>query len=275
MKPPFKQRHPLFLPLAGMTISILLLFSLSYFIIINSSNKLNINATELKIVTTQRSLSQEITNSIAADNLEGQIWGPPLDSLLNSFTYLHHTLLYGDPGKNIVPLKQNLLDEYHKLDVGYLAFFKQLERNISSDSSKGFVDLLNAENMYLQELDDFTEKLTGYSNHEVRNFRLTEVFILCVSLIIVFMEIRLIFMPAIIKIEKQNSALREISFTQSHIVRRPLANIQGLLTLTLDVKNQDPYCFQLLQLAKKEADELDAAIKNNIYKSDMNYKLDL
>ncbi|HVX25899.1 MAG TPA: hypothetical protein VHB70_06135 [Parafilimonas sp.] len=270
MKPHFKQKHPLFVALTAMTVSILTLFALSYIIVINSSNRLNTNAAELKIVTSQRSLSEEITNSVAADNLEGKIWGPPLRNLLNSFSYFHRTLLYGDAAKNIAPLKQDLFDEYHQLDAGYLSFFKQLENNISNNSSKGFVDLLNAENLYLQQLDNFTEKLTGYSNDAVRNFRLNEVFILCVSLIIVFMEIRLIFMPAITKIERQNSALREISFTQSHIVRRPLANIQGLLNLTLDTKNQDPYHYQLLQLAKKEADELDALIRNNIYKSDTN-----
>lgn len=274
MKPPFKQRHPLFLPLAAMTVSILLLFTLSYIIVINSSNKLNTNAAELKIVTSQRSLSEEITNSLAAGNLEGKNWGPPLRNLLNSFSYFHRTLLYGDPEKNIAPLKQELLEQYHQLDAGYLSFFKQLQNNIANNSSKGFVDLLNAENLYLQQLDIFTEKLTGYSNNAVRNFRLTEVFILCVSLIIVFMEIRLIFVPAITKIERQNSALREISFTQSHIVRRPLANIQGLLNLTLETRNHDPYNYQLLQLAKKEAEELDALIRNNIYKSDTNYRSD-
>lgn len=274
MKVPFRQRHPLFFPLTAMTVSILALFLLSYYIIISSSNKLNINATVLKIVTRQRSLSQEIINSIAADNLEGQIWGPSLDSLINSFHDLQLNLMNGNSDLNIAFLKKDFIGDYNKLQTGYADFSKQLEKNIGSNNSGTFVDLLNAQDYYLHQLDDFTAKLTGFSNEEVRHFRLNEVFILCASLIIVVMEIGLIFIPAITKIERQNKALREISFTQSHIVRRPLANIQGLLTLTLNVQHQDPYSVELLQLAKKEADELDAAIRNNIHKSDNNYKLD-
>jgi hypothetical protein len=274
MKAPFKQRHPLFFPLTAMTVSILGLFLLSYYIIISSSDKLSINATVLRIATKQKSLSQEIVNSIAADNLEGQLWGPPLDSLINSLDDLQHNLLYGNADLNIASFKKDFTGEYDKLQTAYADFLKQVQKNIGSNNSSIFVDLLNTQHYYLQQLDGFTAKLTGFSNEEVQHFRLNEVFILCASLIIVLMEIRLIFLPAIKKIERQNKVLREISFTQSHIVRRPLANIQGLLTLTLNVKNQDPYSAELLQLAKKEADELDAAIKNNIHKSDKNYKLD-
>src|SRR5689334_18847359 len=107
MKVPFRQRHPLFFPLTAMTVSILALFLLSYYIIISSSNKLNINATVLKIVTRQRSLSQEIINSIAADNLEGQIWGPSLDSLINSFHDLQLNLINGNSDLNIAFLKKD------------------------------------------------------------------------------------------------------------------------------------------------------------------------
>ena len=255
-----------------MTISILGLFSLSYFLIINSSNKLNLNAAVLKIASTQRSLSQQITNSIAADNLEGQLLELPLDSLLGLFGNLQNVLLNGNKNLNVSPLKKDMIQEYKKLDVAYLSFFKQLDRNISDDNGGNFVTLLNTENTYLLQLDNFTNSLAGYSNAEVKNFKIRELWILFISIIFIFLEIRLIFLPAIKKIEHQNAALREISFTQAHIIRRPLTNIQSILSLTLDAKSQDPYSHELLTLAKKEADELDAAIKNNIYKSDKNYK---
>ena len=260
-------------PLAVMTISIIVLFLLSFLFIISSAKKLNLDAAAIKIISTQRSLSQQIINSIAADNLEGQISGPPLDSLTNAFNSLQHVLLYGDANLNIAPLKKDLILQYHKLDVAYINFSKQLEHSILNDDGTHFVNLLNAQNLYLLQLDNFTANLTGYSNREVRNFRLKEICILFISILLVVVEVRFIFLPAIRKIERQNNVLREISFTQSHIVRRPLTNIQSLLTLTLEAKKQDPYSVQLLTLAKKEADELDAAIKNNIYKSDKSYKL--
>lgn len=273
MKPPFKQRHPLMRPLAVMTVSIIVLFLLSFLFIISSSKKLNLDAAVTKIISTQRSLSQQIINSIAADNLEEQISGPTLDSLTNAFSSLQHVLLYGDANLNILPLKKDMVSQYHKLDVAYINFSKELEHSILNDDGAHFVNLLNAQNLYLLQLDNFTANLTGYSNREVRNFRLKEICILFISILLVVVEVRFVFLPAIRKIERQNNVLREISFTQSHIVRRPLTNIQSLLTLTLEVKKQDPYSVQLLTLAKKEADELDAAIKNNIYKSDKSYKL--
>jgi signal transduction histidine kinase len=273
MKPPFKQKHPLLRPLSIMTVSIILLFLLSYLFIVSASNKLNMDAATMKVIATQRSLSQQIVNSIAADNLEGEISGPPLDSLMNSFTQLQHDLLYGNADLDIAPLKSDLILQYHKLDVAYINFLRQLEHNILNENSRSFVSLLNVQDFYLLQLDDFTASLTGYSNKEVTDFRVKEICILFISIILVLTEVRFIFLPAIRKIEKQNNVLREISFTQSHIVRRPLTNIQSLLTLTLETKNPDPYSVQLLTLAKKEADELDAAIKNNIYKSDKGYKL--
>lgn len=272
MKPPFKQRHTLLRPLAGMTISILSLFLLSYFFIINSSARLNLNASVTKIAAQQRSLSQQIVNSIAADNLEGELVEVPLDSLTHVLSQLQSVLLNGNSHLNIKPLKESLMEEYTRVDNTFNKFAAQVDTNIANDKNENFVDLLKAENLYIQQLDNFTNKITGYSNEEVKYFRLKEICILFISILLILLQIRLIFLPAITRIERQNNALREISFTQSHIVRRPLANIQSLLAMTLDAKNQDPYSTQLLTLAKKEADELDAVIKGNINKSDKNYK---
>ena len=55
---------------------------------------------------------------------------------------------------------------------------------------------------------------------------------------------------------------------QSHIIRRPLANIQSLLTLILERDQCDLFNAELLNLLKKEADELDTVIKKNVQKSD-------
>ena len=273
MRPPFKQRHPLLLPLGGMTITILLLFLLSYFFTITSSNKLNLNAAVIRITATQRALSQQVINSLAADNLGSQVPGPPLDSVLYSFNQLQHLLLYGDKNLNIEPLKEELIPEFNKLNVDYTDLLQQAEHSISNNSNGNFINLLNAENRYLQQLDSFTNSVTVLSGEEIKNFQLEEICILFISIAIIFMEIKFIFLPAIRKIEKQNTVLREISFTQSHTIRRPLTNIQSLLNLVLEIKKQDTFSIELLTLAKKEAEELDAVIRNNVQKSDKSYKV--
>ena len=275
MKLPSEQRRFLLRPLAIMTVSVFILLSLSCVFIVTSSNRLKLNSTLMKVTSTQRSLSQKIVNYIAADNLEGKITGLRLDSLISSFTQLQHVLLYGDQNLNVAPLKEDMISEYHKLDIGYINFFRELGRNISNDSASNFLNLLNTENLYLEQLDNFSARISGASNQEVENFQFKEISIICISIILIFIEVRFIFLPAIKKIEGQNTALREISFTQAHIVRRPLTNIQSLLTMILDNKKQDQFVTELLTLAKKEADELDAVIKNNVHKSDKHNKIEI
>ena len=138
---------------------------------------------------------------VAADSIAGLTTGAPIELLIDSFTNLQHTLLYGDTSIDIAPLKIKFINDYNKLDVEYLNFFKQLNSNISYGVSANFISLLNAENCYIQQLDDFSSKLTGYSNDEVKFFQWKEICILCCSIVIIFIELRFIFSPTIKKIE--------------------------------------------------------------------------
>jgi PAS domain S-box-containing protein len=63
-------------------------------------------------------------------------------------------------------------------------------------------------------------------------------------------------------IKKQNSRLRDIANMQSHILRRPVANILGLIDL-LNINEYDEGEFDhFLQLLKESADQLDGVIKS-------------
>jgi len=272
MKAPFKQRHPLVRPLTAMTVSILILFSLSYFFVTSSSDALTVDTEIIRITSTQKSLSQQIINTIAANNLNAQIDGPSLDSLIDSFKKLETDLPHIKTQLNISAEQTALYNTHQSLNIAYKKFSDLLDENMIDIRGENFVSLINAQNVYLKRLDEFTNNLTGYSNTEIKSFKTKELYILVFSILLVLLQIRFIFLPAIQKIEKQNNALREISFTQAHIIRRPLTNILSLLNMTLE-KKQDSYNTQLLTLAKKEADELDAVIKNNIYKSDKNYRV--
>jgi hypothetical protein len=267
MKPLRKRTNVLFMPFMIMTISIITLSLLSYFLVTASGDALRLNTNVIKIISRQRSLSQEIVNSIAADNLEGKLTGPPLRGTINSFSHLQVIFLHGDSSLDISPLKQHLYAEYHQLDIAYINFFKALQRNIANDGAANFIDLLNAQDLYLQQLDNFNTKLNGYSNKQINTFELREMCILLGSLAIIFLEIVFIFFPAIRKINGQNTTLKEIAFSQSHLVRRPLANIQGLLAIILDSKENYEEIAYLIKLTKNQADVLDTVIKENIYKS--------
>lgn len=65
------------------------------------------------------------------------------------------------------------------------------------------------------------------------------------------------------KISEQNTQLTKIAWMQSHEIRKPLANILGLLSLC-DTQKMDFQQTQLLSYLKQSANELDQIIKDII-----------
>lgn len=68
------------------------------------------------------------------------------------------------------------------------------------------------------------------------------------------------------KIEEQNERLRKIAWMQSHEIRKPLANIIGLLHL-YDISKMDAQLTQVMQYLKVSANELDDLIKRIIQRT--------
>lgn len=69
------------------------------------------------------------------------------------------------------------------------------------------------------------------------------------------------------KIERQNKALKEISWTQSHIVRAPLANIMGLIYLLKENNNKEVKDEKLIELIGDSAEKLDQIIREIVRKT--------
>ena len=62
-------------------------------------------------------------------------------------------------------------------------------------------------------------------------------------------------------IEDHNSRLKDIAWTQSHVVRAPLARIMGLVDLIQNYPNIDEQS-ELLEHINSSAKELDSIIRN-------------
>ena len=65
----------------------------------------------------------------------------------------------------------------------------------------------------------------------------------------------------LIQIENHNKRLKEIAWTQSHIVRAPLAKVMGLVDLLLNYKNEFENVDEILKNILNSANELDAVIR--------------
>lgn len=70
-------------------------------------------------------------------------------------------------------------------------------------------------------------------------------------------------------IKKQNSKLKEIAWTQSHIVRAPVARLMGLIDLIRNEKNilDSEEKEQVLNFIFQSADEIDTVIKQTVQKT--------
>jgi PAS domain S-box-containing protein len=63
-------------------------------------------------------------------------------------------------------------------------------------------------------------------------------------------------------IETQNKKLQEIAWTQSHVVRAPLARMMGVVNLIKELNMASPECTKLLEHFNDSANELDNIIKD-------------
>ncbi|HVX50099.1 MAG TPA: PAS domain-containing protein [Chitinophagaceae bacterium] len=68
------------------------------------------------------------------------------------------------------------------------------------------------------------------------------------------------------KLRKQNEELKKIAYLQSHIVRAPLANIEGILNL-IDETAMSAENLALLQMLKKSALQLDGVVNQVVQKA--------
>jgi DNA-binding response OmpR family regulator len=68
-------------------------------------------------------------------------------------------------------------------------------------------------------------------------------------------------------LEKQNETLRDIAWTQSHVVRAPLARLMGVVALMELEKPTDTELDELLQIVLNSAHELDAIITDISHKT--------
>lgn len=260
----FKKSNILFVPFVVLTGSIVILCLLSQVLINFSLEDIKGDTQTIKVASGQRAITQQIVNQVAADNLGGILVGPSIDSLRGNLANIHMAILKGDPSKNLKPLEDVFLGEYQVMDSAFKKFYTAIAVVGASDSTKDFIAFLNMEEGYLKTIDALILRIESYSKTEINDFQAKEILIMLCSLLITFLEVIFIFLPALKKLKKQSQQFREIAFHQSHIVRQPLSNIKALLAL-IDTTTLDDNNKEMVALANSEADKLDTVVKTIIY----------
>src|SRR5215471_3464455 len=195
--------NKLLIPFIIMTFSIIVLSIASQLLINASLSDIRSDVNLINTLGRQKILSQQIVNEIASDNLLGKITGEPINKLQTNFAHGQSVLLKGDASLKIQPLEPKFSPQYQELDKRYQNFTMSMSRaTISESNNADFVDLMNKQNAYSNEVDQFISHLNGYSADKINKFQFTEILILVASLTIILLEVVFIFFPAINKIQK-------------------------------------------------------------------------
>ena len=224
----------------------------------------------INIAGSQRTLSQQITKLMLLSEKDS-VYIPQLHSRNIEWNYIQESLQNGNDSLHI-PAATNL-------DI--LLMFRQIKvyQEAISKAVSGFIaDTLNRsaylavcldnEKKYLPLMEKIVSSIEQYSVQKVKALMITEIILALLSLVALYVEFRLLFIPWIKeivddknKITKKDEQLKEISRIQSHEVRKPVANIIALINLIED----DPHWAQnnkeVLEMLKLSALEMDVAIK--------------
>jgi PAS domain S-box-containing protein len=292
MKAPESTSNTLLFPRIILTVSIIAISIVSYYFITRTSNVLSVGREINKIASRQRTLCSQVVNSIAADNIGGKLEGPPLEETLTKFTKGSASFFKTDSILNLHLGSHNLNNEYAGLNEAYDALLSSISINLAGNSTNYFVELLTAEDNYLQALDKYASALNIRSTEEARTFKMRETTVLVVSLVFVFLEIIFLFLPAVRKINKQNKelsvvnhelkeshkllqshlteieeknkVLKKIAHIQSHEIRHPLTSVMALVSLA---EHGHPINEKWLQMMHDASQSLDTRIKSIIKES--------
>ncbi len=254
----FTNRNSLLYPFWIMTLSIILLTLLSQFLIEHSLNDIKNEGSLIDVANDQGTRSLMLVKEIAADRLEGSTVGLPLNIIRDSLYAIQNTILTPKDHPN-----SPFVTEYRALDKAFGTFNAILEVAVTGTDDYSFVKLMNEQETYLNQLDKLVVAVDAFSTNKIHRFKLFQALIMLCSVTVIILEAIFIFMPTIKRINQQNDQLKNIAFNQSHLVRRPLANIKGLLNLT-NIACSEEEKDELLELIKEEANNLDDVIRNTV-----------
>lgn len=231
--------NTLFPAAAILTVSIAAMCILTQIVLTSSLKNMRSDTRIIRLAENQRALSQQIVAEIAADNLGGILAAVPVDTLTVRFLRFHRQLLYGDSTGQLPSLDNQFTADYVILDTNFQQYYRYIGFVANADNNSPiFIKLLQMQTRYLNQLDRFIHSINGNSEKKISNFQTTEIVIMLASLAIIGLEVVFILFPAIRRLNRQNRQLKAIAFNQSHIVRQPLANIQGLIQLIRGTQSQ-------------------------------------
>ncbi len=203
-----------------------------------------------------------ITQQIAADQLQGIEMTLPLDSLNQKLTYIQEHIL-----TRIDQSDSGYVKVHDSLSKAFASFSVSLGISINNDSINSYVNLVDDQKNYLLALEKLSTIVNENSNAKLSHYKRIQIVVMWATIVILSLSAMFIFLPVIRKIENQNKRLRQIAYNQSHVVRRPLANIKLFLNLMQMAPSEEKG--ELLGFIQTEAEELDNIICSSVKQTEL------
>ncbi len=189
-------------------------------------------------------------------------------SALNNWKTAQLAIMNGNEELKISKITNK--DTYSKLKTGL-----EIINNIDSIIRKGnlntiSLDIINKNvDEFLPLMESIVNDLKIITNKKLSNIIIIEIILALFTILIVYVEFQLIIKPSNNKIINQNKILREITWKQSHEVRKPIATILGFanviqndISMSTEERNK---CLSYLFEATEELDKIihEIVIKSN------------
>jgi len=259
----FSRENKLLVPIVIVSTSIVILGISSQILIESFLQDLKSDANYTGLVRKQRAISQEIIKDVVSEKWVNLSTGESTDSLLNIISEQNKILYTGDNHLNVKTPDKELIPTYNKMISAFKEFANTLETtDTSKNAALSFLNLINKQQNYSREIDNYAGAIAEHNNNKVDEFYLKIALLMIARVAIVSLEVFFIFLPAVKKIQKQNNQLKAIAYHQSHIVRSPICSIIGTLSLVAESEEEEKE--KLISMATMEAERLDNIIKETV-----------
>lgn len=263
-----KPRSPLVVPYVILIASIVFLSVSSYVILYDSLDDIKSDARLINLASRQRMYSQGIVKDLMAISFLSPQWKGDLDSYINQLRSVQHSILVGDEELGLEPLPVKHREAYKQVEPSFQQFSDLIPARHVFTRQDSLARLVSKQKLYLAAMDRFLTHLEFENSKEISRFQQIELILMIVSLTVILLEVFLIFIPAMRRINQQQHKLRRLAFEESHTMRHPLTNIMGILKI-INWESLSQRDVQYMRMLEKEAAKIDETIKQNaqmIYK---------
>lgn len=228
----FKKRYGIAL------LFIVALIIFNQLIIQYSLRQKKIDAHTINISGKQRMLSQRIIGLFYDyDTYKTPAIKEQITTSFEEWETVHYHLINGHPAENLKPCSPKIVEKLNEI-TSNIIYSKRLLNDIDNIQEEDFKQLRINQDAFLVKMDAIVGLLEKESDEKLRSIINIEIILAILTLFLLFLEVRYIFMPATKKLNDQNKQLRqnnqvleEYAYIASHDLRTPIQNLINFLGL--------------------------------------------